>query len=70
LNQFLDFHELRHGSYAIKDDLDALIFNTVASTIPKIADIQTSEMNAKLTPVNFGLSRVQSGNNGKQTILV
>jgi hypothetical protein len=30
LNQFVDFHELRHGSFAIEDDLGALIFNTVA----------------------------------------
>jgi hypothetical protein len=38
----------------MEDDLDVIIFNAVAATIPKLSDIQTSVVDAKLTPVNAG----------------
>jgi hypothetical protein len=38
----------------MEDDLDVIIFNAVAATIPKFSDIQTSVVDAKLTPVDAG----------------
>jgi hypothetical protein len=35
LNRFLDFHEIWYGGDAIQGDLDAVIFNPIASTILK-----------------------------------
>jgi hypothetical protein len=35
-----------------------------------MAEVQTSEMDAKLTPVSLGLSTVKFGNHGSQTIVV
>jgi hypothetical protein len=31
----VDFHEIQQGGHATEGDLDAIIFNPVASTIPK-----------------------------------
>jgi hypothetical protein len=35
LNQLAHFHEMRYGGHATEGDLDAILFNPVASTIPK-----------------------------------
>jgi hypothetical protein len=35
LNRFLDFHEIWYGGDAIQGDLDAVIFNPIASIILK-----------------------------------
>jgi hypothetical protein len=35
LNQLVDFYEIRWKGHAIEGDLDAIIFNAVAATIPK-----------------------------------
>jgi hypothetical protein len=53
LKVLVDFHGIRQASYAIKDALDAMVLSRSFSHT-KIADVQTSEMDAKLTPVNAG----------------
>jgi hypothetical protein len=35
MNEFVDYDEIRCGGHAIEGDLDAIIFNAVAATIPK-----------------------------------
>jgi hypothetical protein len=35
-----------------------------------MADVQTSEVDAKLAPVKVGVWRVRFGNHGNQTIIV
>jgi hypothetical protein len=35
LNQFVGFHDIQQGGYAIEDDLDSTFFNPIASTILK-----------------------------------
>jgi hypothetical protein len=35
LNQLVDFHETQQRGHAVEGDLDAIIFNPVASKIPK-----------------------------------
>jgi hypothetical protein len=35
LNQFVDFYEIQYGDHAIEDDLEAVLFNPVSSTITK-----------------------------------
>jgi hypothetical protein len=67
LNQHLDFHEIRQGSHATEGDLDV---NHMASTIFKMADVQTSEVDEKPAPVSLGLSRIKFGNHGKKTIVM
>jgi hypothetical protein len=42
-------HAIQQGDHAIEGDLIAISFNLVASTILKMADIQTSEVDAKRT---------------------
>jgi hypothetical protein len=42
------------GGHAIGGDLDAIIFNAVAANMPKIVDVRTSELDAKLAEVNVG----------------
>jgi hypothetical protein len=57
LNQLVDFYKIHKEVHAIEGDLDAVLFNPVPSTIPnhsKMAEVQTSEMDAKLAPVNMG----------------
>jgi hypothetical protein len=34
-NQLVDFYEIQQGSHAVEGGVDAIIFNPVASTIPK-----------------------------------
>jgi hypothetical protein len=53
LNQLVDFYKIQYGGITIEDDLDPIIVNPVAPTIPKMADVQTSEMNAKLILVSL-----------------
>jgi hypothetical protein len=40
----VDLDEIWYGRDGIEDDLDSLPFDTVASTIPKIADVFISEV--------------------------
>jgi hypothetical protein len=35
LNQLVDFYEIQQAGHAIEGDLDAVVFNAVAATIPK-----------------------------------
>jgi hypothetical protein len=35
LNQLVDFCEIQYGGHATEDDLGAVLFNPVPSTIPK-----------------------------------
>jgi hypothetical protein len=35
LHQFVDFYEIQYGGYATEGDLNAIMFNAVAATIPK-----------------------------------
>jgi hypothetical protein len=49
LKKFIDFYEIQQGSHASEDNLDYRSFNHY-----KMANIQTSEMDAKLEPVNMG----------------
>jgi hypothetical protein len=47
LNQLVDFYEIQKEDHAIEGVIDAIIFNPVASTIPKwwtfkITDMATS----------------------------
>jgi hypothetical protein len=51
LNELEYFHEIQQGGNAIESGLDAILFNLVASTIPKF---QTSEVDAKCAPVDMG----------------
>jgi hypothetical protein len=56
----------------IECDFDAIMFDTILSTIPKMADIQSSEEDAKLAGVNAGQNSVMFGNHsnhGNHTIL-
>jgi hypothetical protein len=46
-----------------------MIFNPVVSSILKLADVQTSEVDAKCAPVSVGLWRAKFGNNGNHSIL-
>jgi hypothetical protein len=54
LNQLVDFYEIQYAGHAIEGNLEAVHFNPVSSTIPNMADVQTSEVDAKLAPVNMG----------------
>jgi hypothetical protein len=38
--------------HATEGDLDATVFNSIASTILKMAEVRSSYENAKLAPVN------------------
>jgi hypothetical protein len=55
------FHEVWRGGHAIQGDLNAVHYNLVPSTNQKMADIPTSEMNAKLSshsvPIKFCMLR-------------
>jgi hypothetical protein len=48
LNQLVDLYEIEQGYHAIEGNLDAIIFNPVATTIQKMAHVQTSEMDTQL----------------------
>jgi hypothetical protein len=53
LNKLTDLKDIQYGGHAIEGDLDAISFSPMASTIPK-ADIQASEVDAKLVVVSAG----------------
>jgi hypothetical protein len=40
----MDFHEIWYGGIAIQGELDAIIFNPIASTILKWLNIKLSRM--------------------------
>jgi hypothetical protein len=50
----VDFYEIQLGGHSIEGDLDAVLFNPVPSNHSKMADVHTSEVDAKLAPVNMG----------------
>jgi hypothetical protein len=50
----LDFNEIQQRGRATEGDLGAICFNPVASTISKLADVQTTEVDAKLESFNVG----------------
>jgi hypothetical protein len=52
LDELLEFHEIERRYYAIESDLDAMFYIAVDSNRPKMANVQTSEVDAKLAPVN------------------
>jgi hypothetical protein len=54
LNQLVDFYEIQYGGYAIEGDFDAVLLSRTFKH-SKMADVQTSEVDAKLAPVNVGL---------------
>jgi hypothetical protein len=35
MNHMVDFYEIQYGGHAIEGDLEAIIFNAVAATVPK-----------------------------------
>jgi hypothetical protein len=43
-----------YEGHTIEGDLDDIIFNPVASTIKKLTNVQTSDIDAKLALVNAG----------------
>jgi hypothetical protein len=45
---------VQQGGHANEGDPSAIIFNPIASTVPKMAEVQTSEVGAKLAPVSIG----------------
>jgi hypothetical protein len=53
LKGLVDFYEIQYGDHATEGDLDAVIFNFSFNDC-KIADVQTSELCAKLALVNVG----------------
>jgi hypothetical protein len=52
--RLVDFNEIQQGGPGFEGDIDAMIFNPIVSAM---AEVQTSEMDAKHTPVRLGLSR-------------
>jgi hypothetical protein len=52
LNQLVDFYEIQHGGHAIEGNLEQTFFLPVASAVPKMADVQTSDVDAEHTPLN------------------
>jgi len=51
----IDFHESQQGQHAIKGNLEATHYNPRSFNHSKMADVQTSEVGAKLTSVDIGL---------------
>jgi hypothetical protein len=48
--RLVDFHEIQQGGLGFEGDIDAMIFNPIVSAM---AEVQTSEMDAKHTPVRL-----------------
>jgi hypothetical protein len=71
LNQFVDFHEIQQGGHATEGDLYTVTnLQTCGFIYSEIAYVQTSEVAAKLAPVNVGPGRVKTGNHDNHTILL
>jgi hypothetical protein len=72
----LDFCEIQLEGHATEGDLDAMLFNSPSFNLSKMADVQTSEVNAKLTPLRLGsiqfcmMIDLQKMNNFNITIFV
>jgi hypothetical protein len=54
LNKLVDLDEILYGGDAIVGDLDAIIFNPIASTILKLSRVQSCEVDA--IPALFSLA--------------
>jgi hypothetical protein len=54
LNHLVEFYEIQLGGHDTEGDINAIIFNPVASTVPKWWTFMTSDVDAKLAPVNVG----------------
>jgi hypothetical protein len=51
----VDLDEILYGDGDIEDDLDSMLLNLIASTVSKIADVQTYEAGATFKPIGgFG----------------
>jgi hypothetical protein len=48
----IDFHEIQHVGHAILGDLDLTLLIFRSFSCLKTADVQTSEVTAKIAPVN------------------
>jgi hypothetical protein len=49
-NQIENFYEIQLGGHAIEGGLDACFFKSCSFNHSKMADVQTSEVDAKLAP--------------------
>jgi hypothetical protein len=54
MNQVVGLYYILYDVHAIEDDLGAVLLNLVACIIPKLADVQTSDADAKLALANVG----------------
>jgi hypothetical protein len=48
------FFKIQYGRHTIEGNLEAIIFNAVVCNHSKMADVQTTKVDAKLAPINAG----------------
>jgi ferredoxin-fold anticodon binding domain-containing protein len=54
LNKLINVHEIYQGAHATEENLEAIVFKSRSFNYSEIADVETSDVFAKLEPLKIG----------------